>query len=258
MSNYYFVIAALPPLEIGLRPELSFKGVREMLALNLSSSDFRQTNYLLGPIDLYNLRAFWLGLPLDDRGNYSDGKQLEEALLVREGLPGYVVDFLDRHESNEERLHNFSALFAEMYRVEPPHWAPFLHTYFSQEREIRLVLLALRAKEMKRDIVRELQFENFDDSLVAHILAQKDALDYVPPAEYEDLKALFIENKSDPHRLERALLKYRFEKIEDGEENHDFTIGRILAYLARLLLVESVSRLDQEWGKKKLEELELL
>lgn len=226
-----------------------------MLALNLTPEDFRQVGYLLGPIDLYNLRAFWLGLPLDDRGNYYDGKQLEEALLVQGSFPAYVIDFLERHESTEERLRNFPSLFAESYRSGPRQWSPFLCSYFAQEREIRLVLTALRAKKMGRDLVKELQFEDPADPMVAHLLAQKDASEIIPPPEYEDLKTLFIDNSSDPNRLERALLEYRFEKIEEGEENHDFSINRVLAYLARLLLVESISRLDQEWGRKKLEEL---
>lgn len=224
-----------------------------MLKLNLTEGDMGKVEKLLRPIDLYNIRAFWLGLPLDNRGNF-EARNLEEQLLVRDKLPQYIIDFLEQYENTVDRLRFFSSLYVSLYRDEQPKLKGFLLKYYRMEREIRLVLTALRAKRAGRDIVRELQFEDPTDPLVADILAQKESSEYVPPREYEDLKTLFVDNSSDPQKLNRAILQYRFNQIEEMEENQDFSIDRVLAYLARLLLVESYAEQDKEKGMEQLSE----
>jgi hypothetical protein len=92
--------------------------------------------------------------------------------------------------------------------------------------------------------------------MIAEILAQKDAPEYIPPKEYEELKNLFMDNHSDPKKLNRAILQFRFNKIEEMEENQDFSINRVLAYIARLMVVEALSELDQEKGKEQLSRYE--
>ncbi len=255
MANYYFLIAAFPPLTIGAKPELSFQEVKDLLTLNLTAEDMRQVELLLRPIDLYNIRALWLGQPLDERGKFN-AKELEEELLVRDDIPPYLVEYLERHESIPERLRYFSSLYVSLYRDEQPNLKGFLLKYYEFERELRLVLTALRAKKSGRDLIRELQFEDVTDPLVADMLAQKEAAEYVPPAEYEDLKTLFVENSSDPQKLNRAILEYQFNKIEEMEEMQDFGIDRVLAYVARLILVESLASLDKKKGKESLSQYE--
>jgi len=69
--QYYFVAAALPPLSLGAKPELSFHELRDLLTLNLTKDDLTKVTHLLRLIDLSNIRSFWLGNPLDERGNVS-------------------------------------------------------------------------------------------------------------------------------------------------------------------------------------------
>jgi hypothetical protein len=251
MARYYFLGTALPPLTLKVMPEISFKEFRDYVSMNLTAKDFALFLRLLEPIDLYNIKALWLGLPLDDKGTKTS-KQLEEALLVRDSLPEYLSDFLDEYESVTDRLRYFPSLYASMYRQEVKG---FLAKYYAFERDVRLVLTALRAKKTGRDILRELQFEDPQDPVIAQILSQKDAPDYMPPMEYEDLKAIFVENSSDPRKLSESVLKYRFERIGEWEENEHFTLDRILAYAARLLILESSFFLDQEKASIAVEEL---
>jgi hypothetical protein len=233
MRDYYFLITALPPLYAG-KPEISFQELEELFELNLSEKDQEKVALLLRPIDLYNVKAFWLGLPLDPRGRV----EVEEALVLHSKLPEYAVDFLARYDSVEERLKNFASLYASFYREEEVDG--FLKKYFELERSVRLILTALRAKAAKRDVVKELQFEDPTDLLVADILAQKDAAEYNPPQEFEDLKMAFLENSGEPVKLNKAVLRYRLSKIDEMIEPQDFTIDWILAYTARLLLLEDV------------------
>lgn len=240
--RYYFVATSLPPLSLKTEPELSFAQLKDDLAMNLTDLDLASVRSLLEPIDLYNIKALWLGLPLDERGTIL-GKELEEALLVRESFPLYVGDFLDAYDSDEERLRYFPSLVSSMYLQKRKG---FLSEYYAFEREVACVLSALRAKKLGRDLVQEFQFEDPSDPLIAEIIAQKDAPEYVPPAEYEDLKAIFVDNVHDPRKLAECLSAYRFEKLEEWESREHFTLDRILAYAARLLLVESIGEPTEE------------
>lgn len=251
--QYYFVAAALPPLSIGAKPELSFQEFRDLLTLNLTEVDRNKVVNLLRLIDLSNIRSFWLGKPLDERGNVSP-KRLEEVLLIRE-LPEYILDFLDRYDTVEQRLRYFSSLYVSFFQEMQAKTTGFLKRYYTFERDIRLILTALRAKRAKRDVVRELQFEDPTDSLVMDILAQKDAADYTPPSDYEELKTLFLKHLSDPKKLYQALLEYRFAKIEEMEQDEPFSIHHLLGYAARLLIVESWAGLNQEKGTAMIEDL---
>lgn len=236
--KYYYLISSLPPLSLGVPPEISFQEFREDLELNLTPRDRERVVRLLRTVDLRNLRALWLGMPLDERGNHST-KEFEEELLVRDELPLFLVEYLESYETTEDRLRYFSSLYASFYREIGAIERGFLKTYFSFERNLRLVLTALRAKKGGRNLIRELQFEDPTDPLVASIFASADALDYTPPKEFEDLKAIFVENSPEPDKLEKALLEFRFRTVEEMEEGSHFGIDQILGYLVRLMMVES-------------------
>lgn len=255
MGAYYFISTALPPLAIGVKPEISFQELYNMLVLNLSKEDLKKIDDLLWLVDLGNIRSFWMGQPLDPRGKFGP-KELEEALLVREGLPEYVIDFLDRYDMIEDRLKFFASLYASFYAELLTRLKNgFLKTYFTMEREIRLVLTALRAKDTGRNVLRELQFEDPTDPFIMEILAQKDASEYLPPSHYEELKTLYLHTKAKPKELHRAILEYRFKKVEEMEENEHFSIDRILGYLIRLMIVESWEALNEKQGLAIMEDL---
>jgi len=225
-----------------------------MLEMNLTSSDQRQVEDFLRYIDFKNIRALWLQQPMDPRGTLSD-KELEEALLVGEDLPGYVNDFLDMYESREDRLAHFSYIYTQFFKENISLHRGFFSEYFQWERDLRWILTALRAKAFRKDISRELQFEDPTDPLIAHILAQKDMEKYEPPREYEEVREIFEKFKEDPKGLDFALLQYRFSKILDMEQQHSFSIGQVLGYLARLMLVEYWDELDEGKGKEVMESL---
>ncbi len=252
---YYFLLPALPPLSLKSAPEMTHKELKDLLSLNLSPADLKKLRILLHPIDIYNIRALWLGQPLDERGNLT-ATELEDALLVPDNLPLYLVEFLDRYESTETRLKAFPSLVASLFRETGEEFKGFLGKYYHFERERMLILTALRAKATGRDIVRELQFEDPSDPFIADILAQKDAADFIPPKEFEDLKILFVEKAHDPEKLDRAILEYRLKKIEEMEDGDPpFSIDQVLGYVARFLIVDSWFRLDREKGRLEAEKL---
>lgn len=253
MANYYFLITAFEPLEFGVRPELSLKELIDYLEMNLTAEDQKLLQILWRPVDLYNIRAFWLGKPLKEMGRFK-AKELEEELLVQGDLPEYLIEFLQKYDSVRDRLRYFSSNYVAMYKDEGLRG--FLRKYFDFERNLRLVLLALRSIDSGRDVVYQLQFEDPHDPLVADILAQKEAKEYSPPSEYEEIKTLFMNYRSDALDLNFAIEEYRFKKIEEMEVSQDFGIDRILAYVAKYMIIESVTAKDLEKGKEILSHYE--
>lgn len=255
MRKYYFLASALPSLRIGSPSDLSFSDFIFDAVTNLSAEDLRGVGVIRRYYDLQNLRLWIeheqageaLETDLDIHGNF-DLPALEEAVMTRTGFPEYVYDFLDRYERRDERLKNFSALYAAYFTEESKVATGFLKGYLLFEREWRLVLSAFRAKVLGRDVAVELQFEDPDDDLVGQILAQRDGDRYEPPSDFHELRDLFEEYRNNPLALYQALCVFRFDRIEEMLETDMFTINRILGFMAQLIIVEEWMELDQKKG----------
>jgi hypothetical protein len=252
MRNYYFLAPSLPPIALGVRPEIGFAELKGRLGDNLSKEDMEQFEVLLRFTDILNIRSLLMEEPIDPRGNLSE-KELDEAILVSAVFLDYVFDFLEQFEGTKDRIRNFSALLARFFSEEIPKLHGFLKTYFVFERQWRLILVALRSKQLQRDVVQELQFEDLTDPMVAQILAQKDADQYEPPLEYMDLKELVISCAGDPWQEHKAFAEYRFKKIAEMVEGSLFSLDLILAYVAQLMILEYWNELDEEKGRMILD-----
>lgn len=252
--NYYFFGTLLPEIKIGEVPEI---GHREFMALaydNLSARDYAKTKIVRHFIDIPNLLAYWKSEPLDPMGSL-DASGLEEALVTRSGLPGYVFRFLDKYESKEERLRHFPELLATFFHDEIAKTSGALREYLILERDLKLVLTAFRAKQLGRNIYEELRYENPQEEMVAQILAQKDAPQYEPPEKYAEIKDLLWQHADNPLELHKALLEYRFKKLEENLALDYFSIERILSYEIELIMAERWLMLNKEKGKEIVDTL---
>jgi hypothetical protein len=252
MRNYYFIVPSLPPLSLDVRPELGFVELMERLRLGLTKGDWAQVELLRLFVDICNIRSFLMEEEIDPKGNLGE-KEMDEALLVKTTLPPYVFDFLDPFATPKEKLRNFSGLIARFFQEEIARHTGFLKAYLTLERESRLVLLGLRAKKMGRDLARELQFEDPQDEWVVSLLAQKEAAQYDPPPEYQELKELMVSCGNDPLAEQKAFAEYRLRRIEQLAENEVFSIGQVLSYVARWMIVEGLFELDRDRGKMILD-----
>ncbi len=95
MGNYYFLAPSLPPIALRDKPDISFNELKGRLVVNLSKKDLALSQLLMRFTDICNIRNLFMEEPIDTRGTLSE-KELDEALLVRAGLPDYVFDFLDQ------------------------------------------------------------------------------------------------------------------------------------------------------------------
>ena len=251
MSRYYFLLCSLPSLHFNVPPEISFEEVIERISLNVSESDKERVKAFLSYIDLLNLKALWLGHPIDLRGNFTE-KELDEALLVYDFFPEYLYDFLERYPERKEKVHFFPFLLNAFFKEER---SGFLGEYFSYEREVRMLLAALRAKDSGREIAEELQFEDPHDPFIAYILAQKDMVAFEPPKEYEQIKILYKKYKESPKDLNKALLEMKFNWIDEKEQEDIFTIDQLLTYMAKLYLLEYWHSLTEKNGQIMMERM---
>lgn len=248
MTQYYFLATALPELTMDEPPDISFYELENFLKLNLSAEDLEKTKIIRRYYDIENIRSFWRGdEALDHFGNLN-ALELEEALDNRVNLPQYLFDFMDKYENNESRLKNFSELFHTYFAYESERSSGFLKKYLAFERDWRLILVAFRAKSLKRDVEFELQTENPEDAIIAQILANKDADVYEPPANYRELGPIFHANEQDSLTLYKALTEYRIAKIDEFIGFDFFSIGRILGYLAKFIIIEKWMALDRKKG----------
>jgi len=252
VANYYFLAASFPPLVLNEKPDITFEELTARLSINLTKEDYEKTVVLRRLLDLSNIRALFLEDAIDPRGNLSE-KELDQALLLKDGLPEYAFDFLDRFETAAEKLRFFSGLISTYFSEEVVRQKGFLRDYLEFERSWRLVLLALRAKQLGRDVIAELQFEDLKDPLVLSILAQKDAPSYDPPVEFADLKEKYLASGPDPWLQFKTIAEWRFHRIEEMVTKPLFSIDWILSYMARLLIVEQWNDLDSAKGKIILE-----
>ncbi len=254
MTQYFFTTSCLPPLRIGESPEMTFEELEILLYDNLLPGDYEQTQILKRYYDILNIRAFWKGEPLDSHGNLNEN-DLEEAVIDQVGLPTYVLMFLDNYKTKEERLSHFPLLISNFFKWEVKRANPFLKEYLNFERDLQLVLVGFRVKKLKRNLEKELQFEDPNDDLIAQILAQKDAPLFEPPDGFEDLKALFETYESVPIKLYQALCEYRFEKINAMMGTDVFSFSKILGFMAQLIIVEKWMELDEKKGLRMIDDI---
>lgn len=252
MGNYYYLAASLPPLEFPHASEGTFASLQNALELNLSKKDLEKVKKLRLFVDLTNIRLFLQEEEIDPRGNLKE-KELEEALLSETMLPEYAFDFLKEHETLTDKLKAFPALLAQFFREEIPLQTGFLREFFEFERQWRLVVLAIRAKKMRRDFAQELQFEDLHDPFVMQILAQKDTDTYEPPLEYQELYDLLQACGPDPWQQNKSLCSYRFMKIQEMMSTLPFSMEWILAYLAQLMIIEQWNELNAAKGHTLLD-----
>jgi hypothetical protein len=260
MAEYYFLASLLPPLEIGHVPTLNFAELKALLAINLNKKDASRVKRFLRMIDFENMRRIFSHEPIDPRGNLTEEELkvaiAEQSFSPEEEFPEYLIEFLEKYRTDEERNAHFSFLMSNYLRQESENENGFLCKYFSFERYLRMVLAGFRAKKLNKNIEEELQYEDSADPIVAQVIAQKDAKSYEPPFEFKELKPLFDTYADEPLELHKALVAYRFNEIIEMVESEHFSLDRILGFMARLLLVEKWLELDMEGGLEIIDKIE--
>ena len=249
--GYFFLGSVLPPLKLGTEPELLFEDLIVLLKDNLSSSDYKKVEKIRRFIDLKNVKHLLQKRPLDVRGNLTE-KELDEALVTRKGLPEYLYEHLEKYEQTSDQIRHFSQVFVTFFREMEKEEKGFLSFYFNFEREWRLLMIGFRSKKLNRDITGELQYEDFHDPLVAHLLAQKDSPHYEFPFEYQDFDEQIKKAKENPLDQYQILAEYRMSRLQEEVQDRPFMAAYALGYFVQFMLVEDWNQLNEQQGKEQL------
>ena len=137
--KYYFLATALPDLEMGYPPDITFSTLDYIMKVNLKDEDYAKSTVMRRYYDIQNIRNFWMETELDPVGFYNVN-DLEEVLLTRMGLPEYVYEYLEKYKPLGERIHNFPALISAYFQNEIQQAEGFVQEYLTFVREWRLVL----------------------------------------------------------------------------------------------------------------------
>ena len=116
-------------------------------------------------------------------------------------------------------------------------------------------MAAYRARRLGRDLSVEFQYEDPEDDIVAQLLAQKDAKEFEPPQGFEDLKRLMDQKYSSPLELQKGVMQFVFDWIDEELTFDFFSINHILGYMIQFILVERTVKQDKEKGIKILDNI---
>lgn len=252
MAGFYFLVPSLPELVKGEAPKLPFRDFITLCNDNLSKKDREKLHVLLLLADIENIRSLYLKGTWDPSGS-CERLGLEEIIQSKIGIPDYVISFLEEHDTSEARVKHFPRLLSEYYKNEASIASGFLKEYLAFSRKYRLVIAAIRSKKIGRHIEEELRYESPNDTLVAQILAQKDAETYEPPDEFEELKRIFSDHFKDPVSLSLELIKFQWDYIVENTINDPFTLDFVLGYCVLLGLQEKAFSMDHKLSQEILE-----
>ena len=249
--KYYFLSCVLPVLNLEKEPIISFNDFINMVLLNVTNADKNKVVQLRKLIDLKNLKNYWMDRNIDERGNLNK-KDIENILLVKnEVFSENVFEFIRINTNVEDKINNFHKILFQ-FLFDESKKKGFYGKYMRLELEINLILAAIRAKKLKKDLLTDLQFEDLDvhDFFIHYVLMQKDAEIFNPPSEYQELSNLFDKYyPGDPLLLNLSILKFKIKKISELRKPV-FSIGVVLAYMIKLIIIEDYHRLNKEYGEK--------
>lgn len=254
MANYYFLGALLPELTLDHPPEINFEELQNLFAMNLTESDMAKVRTIRRYIDFQNIGHLWQGEALDPYGEF-DKLELEDILLTGIGMPSYVIDYLESTSDMKDPLQRTYGLLKQFFEHGIDHSQGFVRRYLKFEQNLRFVLAGIRAKKLGRDLLKEFQYQDPEDQLIAQIIAQKDVKSFEPPEGFEEIKEMMDQHEHDPIQIHKAIAEFRMKKIDEMLGFDQFSIDCIIAYFVKLIIVEKWQALDKKQGSAIVENI---
>lgn len=255
MSNsrkYYYVVSSLPELKFASK--LPFT-VQEFISeySNELIAEKKLIDVLLLKNDIRNLKLYFendLNKKTFTQPSIYNLEELKEIILIKENVPEFISEFLDKYESNEEYLDNFNELEQTYLVYGAAVENTFLHTYFQFELNFRNVISALRSRKKDIDVIKY-SVGDEDAIIVSRIKNNKSLPDFAIGGEVVWIdKLIQIFDKDEPLNLEESLDKIRFEQINSMIDLLDFQTEKILAFIVQLSILERWNKFDKEKGRK--------
>lgn len=227
MGKYYFLASVLPvmPAYLGEKLPHPFAEIAGIIRRNVEPDDILLVQSLLLAIDVANFEAIHQGRDIFAEG----GVLVREEIGNKRNLPLFMRDFLDEKERGIRRPYIFDALweryYAYAYSLAQEMGCGFLTDYIAWEIGLRNQLVALRAKEKRK--------EAEDHTLLPHVGSR-------------DLTALLahVKSQKNPLLAERALDEERLKQVFHCEGGDPFSLNAILAALEKARILSRWEKMD--------------
>jgi len=249
--NYYYLVAGLPDILLEqAKPPFSVASFREELQYHLHPEDFALVKLILLQADNANLlrllhkdHEHW-----DERGQFSH-EQMDTAVRDEEGLPAYMHQFVAAFQQDLPIQHHMSwenQLSHLYYEYALSTTEGFLAGWFSFDRDLRNILAALSAR--KHHLAAEGNVLGAHDA--AETIRRTNARDFGLTGELPFLeKLLQVEEETNLLDREFAIDKLRWQRIDELNTFHYFTVDVLLGYMIKLFMLERWKPLDDGDGK---------
>lgn len=181
---------------------------------------------------------------------------LEEPFINRpdENYPEFMIEYFLKYKTDEERLHHIEELYIDYFRYLQTRENGFIRYYGRIATTIRTVLSAMRIIKRGLDLDKYLKGDPF---IVQTILENRNNADLglktIFP-EVADVIALFDRDR-DPIEVEKDLDRIRFELMEEVGRETPFADHIIYSYIIGFQVRNRWNSLNDERGKKVLENI---
>ena len=260
--NYYYLVAGLKEYQ----PDSETKGfdavaVRDGIAAQLQAEDAGFLRDFYAFYDIVNLIALLQGKERFDRlGNFTR-EELREELESQQMLrfPEYIRSVLlaYRNRTKEDKYNEIDEtvdtelpqernLWMRYYRYCEGSKCAFIRKWYGFDRDLRNIAAAYTARRQKRGIAPEL----IGDDGGTGALVRSSALDFGLKEEVDYIDRLIqILETPDMVEKERKLDLLRWEKADGFTDFDYFNINRILAYCAKIDIIQRWLTLDPKTGE---------
>lgn len=265
--NYYFIVAGLPDLVLDEGKNLpSFSEFIADMNQQVSEGDRELLRSVQLPIDNSNLIALLENSErkFDSRGYYSRD-ELAAAIKTGDGLPSYMISFLEAYRENrlpaanlilEDQLNWF------FYEYMIDHDNAFVKEWFTFELDCRNLIAGINSRKglehfealaTERERAAASVVLGLND--VAELILRSNAPDFGLSSQLPWAERLINLSRSSLLELEKGIDQLRWDMLNEMTTFSYFSIETIIAFAVKLLMVERWKKLDPTTGKVKLERL---
>ena len=257
--NYYYLVAGLPDLTLGGKCTTTQAELRELVAEELTASDYGLVSRLYLPYDHLNIlnRLYDADAPFDELGVYGRDtidELTDKAAAVRGGVAGveaylneFVADFY-ASEAKPTRAEAANRLSDGQWTLIENCGNRFMSGYAKFERQMRNVLAALQARRHGLSVDRAVV--GTDD--VAEALRHSRAHDFGLKSEVDYLEQLMsIFETEDLQEREMKLDALRWNFCDEASFFDYFSVERVAVAIVQFSMAERWAQMDGEAGRAK-------
>ncbi len=251
--KYYFVVSSLPEIKFGGKLPFTLKEFLNEYEGELKE-DRQYIDLIIARNDIKNLKLlFKQNLKEDNKHTPSvySIENLKEGVKVKEDIYDFIINFLEKHETNEQYLENITDLEKDYFVYGTKCDNDFLKNYFQFELDFRNVVSALRARGKDVNILKYTSGSS-DEIVLSKVKHNKSLPDFglAGEAPWVD-KVVQAFEKDNPLNLEETLDKIRFEYIDELTLLSSFELDKVLAFIIKLSLIERwTMSFDKEKGRE--------